>query len=180
MKRSFIAAPPAPPRISIAAVAAAKAANVRAVVAERPATTALRFSAPSVQKSKSRSKRSPRSRSGITASRFPKGSGTSAMPLIASISTQPTPRSSTAVRARLSAFLTLVFSRASNTCRPASPGLIVPWNYPLFDGRLESRAGHCAGCAVVLKPSEYTPADRSRVGAVSRPRSVCRMASSTS
>ncbi len=60
-------------------------------------------------------------------------------------------------RTRSSACLTTASSRASNTCRRVSWGLIVPWNYPLLMAAWKVAPAIAAGCALVLKPSEYTP-----------------------
>jgi betaine-aldehyde dehydrogenase len=47
-------------------------------------------------------------------------------------------------------------------------GLIVPWNYPLLMAAWKVAPAIAAGCAVVLKPSEYTPLtalELARIGA---------------
>lgn len=36
-------------------------------------------------------------------------------------------------------------------------GLITPWNWPLNQITLKVGAALCAGCCMILKPSEYTP-----------------------
>ncbi len=45
-------------------------------------------------------------------------------------------------------------------------GLIVPWNYPLLMAAWKVAPAIAAGCAVVLKPSEYTPLTALELGRI--------------